>query len=73
MFSRLKDPDAAAPVEEMEGACRATGISSTGARDTTATVSDPEVLEKPKRRQFTAKYKLYVVEQADACTGVTSQ
>ena len=69
MFSRLKDPDAAAPVEEMEGARRATGISSTGARDTTATVSDPEVLEKPKRRQFTAKYKLYVVEQADACTG----
>ena len=69
MFSRLKDPDATAPVEEIPVALRAPSISSTGARDTTGTISDPEVLEKPRRRQFTAKYKRYVVEQADACTG----
>ena len=68
MFSRLKDSDAVAPGEEMKRARRATGISSPGARDTTATGSDPEVLEKPKRRQFPAKYKLQMVEEADACT-----
>ena len=68
MFDRLKNPDATTLVEEMEGARRATGSSSTSVRDTAGTVSDPEVLEKPKRRRFTAKYKLHVVEQADACT-----
>ena len=68
MFSRLKDSDAVAPGEEMKGARRATGISSPGARDTTATSSDPEVLERPRRRKFPAKYKLQMVEEADACT-----
>ncbi len=29
---------------------------------------DPEVLAKPKRRQFTAAYRLRIVEEADACT-----
>jgi len=29
---------------------------------------DPEVLAKPKRRQFGAAYKLKIVEEADACT-----
>lgn len=28
---------------------------------------DPEVPEKPKRRRFTAEYKLLVLEEADAC------
>lgn len=68
MFSRLKDSDAVAPGEEMKGARRATGSSSPGARDTTATGSDPEVLERPRRRKFPAKYKLQMVEEADACT-----
>jgi len=68
MFSRLKDSDAVAPGEEMKGARRATGISSPGAHDITPAGSDPEVLEKPRRRQFSAKYKLQIVEQADACT-----
>ena len=68
MFSRLKDSDAVAPGEEMKRARRATGISSPGAPDTTAAGSDTEVLEKPKRRQFPAKYKLQMVEEADACT-----
>jgi len=30
--------------------------------------TDPEVLEKPKRRKFTAEYKKRIVEEADACT-----
>ncbi len=29
---------------------------------------DPEVNEKPVRRQFTAEYKLRIVEEADRCT-----
>ena len=32
-----------------------------------ATVPDPEVPAKPKRRQFTAEYKRSIVAQAEAC------
>ncbi len=28
---------------------------------------DPEVIEKPKRRQFTAEYKRRIVNEANAC------
>ena len=31
-------------------------------------VPDPEVVAKPMRRQFTAEYRLRVVEEADRCT-----
>jgi len=48
---------------ETEGACRASGVSATGARD----VLDPEVAEKPKRRRFSAEYRLRIVQEADAC------
>lgn len=37
------------------------------ARVGTAAAPDPEVLEKPLRRRFTAEYKLGVLRQADAC------
>ena len=33
------------------------------------TIPDPEVSEKPKRRSFTAEYKLRILQEADACTG----
>jgi transposase-like protein len=29
---------------------------------------DPELVERPKRRRFTADYKLAIVREADACT-----
>jgi transposase-like protein len=29
---------------------------------------DPEVVEKPKRRKFTAEYKRRIVKEAEACT-----
>jgi hypothetical protein len=32
-----------------------------------ATIPDPEVPAKPKRRQFTAEYKPPILDQADAC------
>ena len=32
-------------------------------------VPDPEVAARPKRRRFTAEYKLGILKQADACKG----
>ena len=37
-----------------------------GAADATA-AADPEVLAKPKRRQFSAAYRLRILEEADGC------
>lgn len=57
-------------VEEMEGAHRATGISSTialrGSRGK-AVVSNPEVPEKATRRSYTAEYKRRILREAGAC------
>ncbi len=49
---------------DTEGARRASGVSATGARD----VLDPEVVEKAKRRRFSAEYRLRIVREADSCT-----
>jgi transposase-like protein len=48
-----------------EGARRASGVSASGG---IAGPPDPEVLEKPKRRRFTAAYRLRIVREADSCT-----
>lgn len=32
-------------------------------------VPDPEVVARPKRRRFTAEYKLQILREADACKG----
>src|SRR5438093_11875054 len=32
-------------------------------------VPDPEVVARPKRRRFTAEYKLQILKEADACKG----
>ena len=39
-----------------------------GGRAAPAGVPDPELVAQAKRRRFTAKYKLEILEQADACT-----
>src|SRR5688572_7155810 len=39
-----------------------------GGRAAPAGVPDPELVERAKRRTFTAKYKLAILEQAEACT-----
>lgn len=31
-------------------------------------LADPELVQQPRRRRFTAEYKLRIVKQADACT-----
>jgi transposase-like protein len=56
--------------EEMEGARRATGISTRGRTGVLAHLSvvpDSEVPEKPVRRRFTAEYKRRILREAEAC------
>jgi transposase len=48
---------------ETEGARRASGVSANGSGG----VPDPEVAEKPKRRHFSAEYRLRIVREADGC------
>ncbi len=38
------------------------------ARAASAGAPDPELVEKPKRRRFSAEYKLRIVREAEACT-----
>jgi len=51
-----------AGVPEPERARRASGGSGTGV---SANPPNPEVSEKPKRRRFTAEYKLRILREAD--------
>ncbi len=52
------------------GAERAVGEHSAAAagREVRDVRPDPELVEQPRRRRFTAEYKLRIVQQADACT-----
>src|SRR3954454_23410590 len=43
------------------------GESGRGARAGSASPPDRELVGRPGRRRFTAKYKLEILEQADAC------
>jgi transposase len=57
-------------VEEMEGAPRATGISSTAAlrgSGIKTAVPNPEVPEKASRRSYTAEYKRRILREAEGC------
>jgi transposase len=51
-----------------EGARRATGVTPAAAEEPRMSVPDPEVPEKKPRRRFTAKYKLKILQEADACS-----
>ena len=53
---------------EPEGARRATGGSPSAAKKPHFSRPDSEVSEKKSRRKFTAKYKLRILEKAEACT-----
>jgi transposase len=44
------------------------GESGRAARAAAGSSPDPELVERPKRRRFTAKYKLEILERAEACT-----
>ena len=60
---RLRLPPAAKPASR-----RRAGGFGAGGRAAQAGAPDPELAERPKRRRFTAKYKLEILEKADACT-----
>jgi transposase len=59
-------------VDEMEGARRATGISSTAVLRGSGVKSDvpnPEVSEKASRRSYTAEYKRLILKEAEVSKG----
>jgi transposase-like protein len=58
-------------VSESVGARRASALSETEpaeSHDKTSVIPDPEVTDKAERRRFSAKYKLSILQQVDACT-----
>jgi transposase len=55
-----------APV--LGGEERSDEVPSTGASSSRVAAPDPEVVAKPKRRRFTAEYRLRIVEEADDCS-----
>ena len=57
--------DAAAGREDQGGVAELEFVA--GGRAAPAGVPDPELVEQPKRRKFTAKYKLEILEKAEAC------
>jgi transposase len=52
---------------EAEGALGERSAAATG-RAAPAGVPDPELVERPKRRRYSAEYKLRILREADACT-----
>src|SRR4051812_40551004 len=44
------------------------GESGRGARGASGSRPDPELVERPKRRRFRAKYELEILEGGGACT-----
>ena len=67
MVEDVKETEVVALEKEMEGARRATGISFSNADAMASEPNDPEVLEKAKRRRFTAKYRLDILKEVEHC------
>ena len=60
--------EVAAAARFAERAVGERGGSGRGAGAGSGSPPDPELVERPKRRRFSAKYKLQIVREADACT-----
>jgi len=69
------------PAAATEGGRRPTDVAAAGgapaftqeglpARKGNSTPPNPEVVDKPQRRRFTRAYKLDILRQLDACSGV---
>lgn len=66
MMEKSTTPDRREGLTSRSGAEeRSDGVPERRADSTTAV--DPEVLAKPKRRQFSAAYRLRILEEADGC------
>jgi transposase len=61
------DDEVAAAARFAERGVAERGESSRGVRGASG-APDPELVERSKRRRFTARYKLEILEKADACT-----
>src|SRR4051812_14009813 len=61
--------EVAAAARFAERAVGERGESGRGVRAGSGSPPDPELVERPKRRRFTAEYKLAIVREADACSG----
>ena len=59
--------DDVAASREDQGGVAELGFGA-GGRAAPAGVPDPELVEQAKRRSFTARYKLEILERAEACT-----
>jgi|SRR5450755_3419188 transposase-like protein len=64
--ARAAAGDAAGGREDQGGVAELGFVAA--ARAAPAGVPDPELVEQAKRRKFTAKYKLEILERAEACT-----
>jgi transposase len=73
--------DTQTPVAVTEGSRRLTGVTATGggptrdqeglpSPDGNPSAPNPEVVEKPQRRRFAKAYKLDILSQIEACSGV---
>jgi len=60
----IMDTNAPHPTPGESAGARSAGAGSPGA----GALPDPEVAAKPKRRQFTAAYRLGILDEADRCT-----
>src|SRR6202521_2355306 len=69
------------PAAATEGGRRPTDVAAAGgaangtqqglpAHNGNAAPPNPEVIEKPERRRFTKAYKLDILSQVDACSGI---
>ncbi len=67
MTATVNETTSAAPAEPTQGGRRASEVGSAGAAHAPATTPDPEAVPRAKRRRFSAKYKLKILEQADRC------
>ena len=56
------------PVGARRSAEGAVGDQSRSAGGVRVGVPDPELVERPRRRRFSAEYKLRIVREADACS-----
>lgn len=55
------------PLKDEDGSARSDGERSEPERSADR-VLDPEVVERPIRRRFSAEYKARIVEETDRCT-----
>src|SRR5205809_557506 len=53
---------------EAQGAVGERSGSAGGRARSVGVVPDPELAERPRRRRFSAEYKLRIVREADACS-----